>query len=278
MLQQVKKRTRATHAKVRTGCHTCKVRRVKCDEQRPACQKCLTTGRTCEGYNNDRQWIIMVPSPHPPAATAPPLPPLPQPPPSPPPMLLQPSSSPADQDASLSSHHLDYFRTTAVHELCWFPGADADWGRRIVRYAQSSPPIRHAAIALACSHQSSRSPQESSSATLIGNYYYGRAIRALVSQTYDNVPCNRGEFLVCGLMFISIETLRGNRELARYHLEGCLKIVRETREGLGLGFVCLDQLPGERERLSSEAWLLSKILCQYLEDEVGGGRGGEMGE
>ncbi|KAJ5161464.1 hypothetical protein N7492_006856 [Penicillium capsulatum] len=36
--------------KVKTGCRTCKIRRVKCDESRPACRRCVSTGRTCDGY------------------------------------------------------------------------------------------------------------------------------------------------------------------------------------------------------------------------------------
>lgn len=43
-------RQRRTHQKVRTGCLTCKARRKKCDETKPACQRCTSTGRLCEGY------------------------------------------------------------------------------------------------------------------------------------------------------------------------------------------------------------------------------------
>ncbi|KAF2219603.1 hypothetical protein BDZ85DRAFT_44209 [Elsinoe ampelina] len=31
------------------GCQTCKIRRVKCDRAIPSCNKCVTTGRTCDG-------------------------------------------------------------------------------------------------------------------------------------------------------------------------------------------------------------------------------------
>ncbi|KAK0755062.1 hypothetical protein B0T18DRAFT_425345 [Schizothecium vesticola] len=34
----------------RSGCITCKIRRVKCDESRPSCTRCLASGRTCDGY------------------------------------------------------------------------------------------------------------------------------------------------------------------------------------------------------------------------------------
>ncbi|OBT78642.1 hypothetical protein VF21_02239 [Pseudogymnoascus sp. 05NY08] len=36
--------------RVKSGCATCKSRRVKCDEGRPACERCLESGRVCEGY------------------------------------------------------------------------------------------------------------------------------------------------------------------------------------------------------------------------------------
>ena len=62
------KRARASKPKVRSGCITCKIRRVKCDEAKPACGKCVATGRKCDGYGSKtgehHQMIdaIMVPS------------------------------------------------------------------------------------------------------------------------------------------------------------------------------------------------------------------------
>ncbi|KAF7907793.1 hypothetical protein EAE99_011918 [Botrytis elliptica] len=45
------------HAKVKTGCNTCKARRVKCDETKPACIKCQRIGRVCDGYPAlDERW------------------------------------------------------------------------------------------------------------------------------------------------------------------------------------------------------------------------------
>jgi hypothetical protein len=35
---------------VRTGCATCRRRRVKCDEQKPTCNRCRTANFHCEGY------------------------------------------------------------------------------------------------------------------------------------------------------------------------------------------------------------------------------------
>ncbi|KAF2820279.1 hypothetical protein CC86DRAFT_119122 [Ophiobolus disseminans] len=41
---------RRPHRKVKTGCQTCKTRRVKCDQSFPACKRCVSMGRACEGY------------------------------------------------------------------------------------------------------------------------------------------------------------------------------------------------------------------------------------
>ncbi|KAI1776246.1 hypothetical protein F4818DRAFT_374997 [Hypoxylon cercidicola] len=43
---------RANHAKVRTGCVTCKNRRVKCDERKPSCLRCEKSGYLCAGFED----------------------------------------------------------------------------------------------------------------------------------------------------------------------------------------------------------------------------------
>ncbi|TVY80276.1 NAP1-binding protein [Lachnellula suecica] len=49
----VKQRSRG-HLKVKTGCNNCMNRRVKCDETRPQCTKCVRSGRICGGYGKYR--------------------------------------------------------------------------------------------------------------------------------------------------------------------------------------------------------------------------------
>ncbi|KAL2069623.1 hypothetical protein VTL71DRAFT_14302 [Oculimacula yallundae] len=46
------KRKIASKPKVKTGCKTCRIRKVKCDENKPSCKKCLSTGRKCDGYDS----------------------------------------------------------------------------------------------------------------------------------------------------------------------------------------------------------------------------------
>ncbi|CAG8006309.1 unnamed protein product [Penicillium salamii] len=44
------RKTRSRHSNSRSGCKTCKARHKKCDEARPACLQCTSSGRQCEGY------------------------------------------------------------------------------------------------------------------------------------------------------------------------------------------------------------------------------------
>ncbi|KAE8150975.1 hypothetical protein BDV25DRAFT_153477 [Aspergillus avenaceus] len=41
-------KVRRPHRKTRTGCFSCKKRRIKCDEQKPSCLNCLRRGYNCE--------------------------------------------------------------------------------------------------------------------------------------------------------------------------------------------------------------------------------------
>ena len=49
--------------KSNNGCITCKIRKVKCDEQRPLCLRCRNTGRHCDGYSTEKA-VVLVQSDH----------------------------------------------------------------------------------------------------------------------------------------------------------------------------------------------------------------------
>ncbi|KAI1138773.1 hypothetical protein F5Y05DRAFT_350454 [Hypoxylon sp. FL0543] len=48
--QQRPRRFRTSKPKVKTGCHNCKLRRIKCDEKRPSCTQCVRSRKECKGY------------------------------------------------------------------------------------------------------------------------------------------------------------------------------------------------------------------------------------
>lgn len=39
-----------------TGCWTCRTRKIKCDLQRPTCNRCKKANLTCEGYSIKLRW------------------------------------------------------------------------------------------------------------------------------------------------------------------------------------------------------------------------------
>lgn len=43
--------TRSSKKRTKSGCLTCRKRRIKCDEGRPICQNCIKSKRHCDGYH-----------------------------------------------------------------------------------------------------------------------------------------------------------------------------------------------------------------------------------
>ncbi|GAB7346037.1 hypothetical protein MBLNU457_4806t1 [Dothideomycetes sp. NU457] len=48
--QQEEAPTRSSKKRTKSGCLTCRKRRIKCDEARPICQNCIKSKRHCDGY------------------------------------------------------------------------------------------------------------------------------------------------------------------------------------------------------------------------------------
>ena len=59
-----RERRRAFKPRTATGCMTCRIRRVKCDEGEPSCRQCLPGRRICDGYPAKSQnSIFLIPPP-----------------------------------------------------------------------------------------------------------------------------------------------------------------------------------------------------------------------
>ena len=50
--------------RVRTGCATCRRRRIKCDENRPTCTRCRNANFLCEGYEKPQRVSPLKPPSH----------------------------------------------------------------------------------------------------------------------------------------------------------------------------------------------------------------------
>ncbi|KAK4213494.1 fungal-specific transcription factor domain-containing protein [Rhypophila decipiens] len=56
MAEEKRKVTMKNRQKSRSGCRTCKLRRLRCDETKPGCKNCAQKGFECPGYQQRLQW------------------------------------------------------------------------------------------------------------------------------------------------------------------------------------------------------------------------------
>jgi hypothetical protein len=119
-----------------------RIRRVKCDETKPACQRCLSTGRACDGYGVWAGWNRYTSSTN-----------------SNPnirgPKSLTYHNMPVPLNGSTKEElvYFDFFcRRTALK----LPGVfeSTFWEHLIFQASSSEPAVLHAVIALASAHRS----------------------------------------------------------------------------------------------------------------------------
>ncbi|KAG9235209.1 hypothetical protein BJ875DRAFT_279511 [Amylocarpus encephaloides] len=184
------KSRRASRPKVKTGCNNCKGRRVKCDETRPQCIKCVRSGRTCDGYPAYKRTvdvaIPIAPRPESLAPVTPPTPYRPQFSASPPPSRslvrqpnrrvepLRPTPPPtpvvrispvtiAPVEFTFDAQEGQYFqvfRTHTANELSGFFDSEF-WTRSVLLESHSEASIRHAVVALGALYKTLEKASES---------------------------------------------------------------------------------------------------------------------
>ncbi|KAJ5714932.1 uncharacterized protein N7483_012113 [Penicillium malachiteum] len=196
------RRTRESTSKVRTGCSTCKARRVKCDELKPICQRCAIGGRKCE-YNTartaPRRTVFTV--------------------------YLPPTQS---QPVFFVNYGgLDFFHQSIASKLDGQFDSQF-WSKLVLQLSHSEPSIRHAVSAISVIYRDVDSsllhPAGYVNANPEAQQEWNTAVKSLSAriETHPNsilVP------LVCCLLFTCIEFLRGNGESSLLHVQSGFKIL-----------------------------------------------------
>ncbi|KUJ24547.1 uncharacterized protein LY89DRAFT_634700 [Mollisia scopiformis] len=137
-------RVRASKPKTRTGCATCKTRRVKCDEAKPHCNRCRKFGVECDGYpslapKTRTKKALIVPKqdqvlmPRPPALTR-----------------LLPSAS-AGYQSEIEYLCFKTFQERAATELSGYFDTNI-WRRTILQVCHEEEFARHAVVAIGALH------------------------------------------------------------------------------------------------------------------------------
>ncbi|KAK3339208.1 hypothetical protein B0H65DRAFT_580333 [Neurospora tetraspora] len=213
---------RAGRQKVRTGCYTCKIRKVKCDETKPSCLRCTKTGRRCDGYPaaplHSQSWQeLLAKRPIIPAVT--------------------------HRHNSQEGRALEFYRCVLAPT---FSGSldDDFWTHVVSRASYQNPVVRHAVVAISSICELISDPSVKGQALVKfpkGRYAIGHYNRALqdISKTDDEAMV----IFVC-ILFVCIEILQGNREAAISHCHHGVQI--------------LNQLNGGKSKLNSSSSILSR--------------------
>ncbi|KAI1208640.1 uncharacterized protein F4807DRAFT_144553 [Annulohypoxylon truncatum] len=174
-------------SKVRTGCLTCKVRKIKCDETKPHCKRCVSTGRKCDGY-------------------------------PPPPSSLtlswhRPRQLFPNVDDVGERRALQFFCQAAGPSLSG-PMDPYFWTHLVMQFSTFEPAVRHSVVAISSLYEQIHSKPKSVrllTDNRLALSHYNSAIRELKS--INNEPL---VLLVC-ILFVCLEFLLGNRDTAIEH-------------------------------------------------------------
>ncbi|PYH40693.1 Zn(II)2Cys6 transcription factor domain-containing protein [Aspergillus saccharolyticus JOP 1030-1] len=187
-------------ARSRNGCITCKIRRVKCDEQKPECNRCVSTGRTCDGYQDGSQSpthrscslrIIQ----HIPPGRKP------------------PSAVPL---TAAELRCLEFFHHYTL------PSLGPEVGSYLLQATSSEPVIRSIALAVGSVHRSfAFFSDEDTTFTLT---HYNKAIRQLVGTQQD-----RNLVLLACILFFCCECLQGRYRTAIQHALSGIRILQQQQ-------------------------------------------------
>ncbi|KAI2974330.1 transcriptional regulator family: Fungal Specific TF [Aspergillus niger] len=192
----------------RTGCRTCRTRRIKCDETPgPACKNCTSTGRTC-----DRSPVFQLP-----VKTR----------------LRHASLLHTHISTNVPGMTTDERRCLALFQTYTMPMligvCDSElWQRLVLQMSQTEPAVGHAVAALGAFHETTTGSVTGTEVVGGNNDYrlfaleqYGRAIavlrRRLASGSGD--PQLRVTALVCCVIFVVIEFLQDNYREVLVHLK-----------------------------------------------------------
>ncbi|KAM0156166.1 hypothetical protein ACHAQE_006464 [Botrytis cinerea] len=212
-------RKRAYRPKTKSGCST--FRRVKCDEGRPSCQRCISTGRKCDGYEkkSSDSPASSDSSSHDNETST---------------VLTQSPSSSLILTSDRERHAFHFFINMTAPMMGGF-GKESCWSEMIPRAAHHEPSIRHAVVALGALHHSrERSSRSTSPNNLLSSaeeqfplLEYNRAIKCLVEPFSKKERQAMDVCLINCVLFSAFEMMQGNYGNGAAHQQSGSKILCE---------------------------------------------------
>ncbi|GLA27993.1 hypothetical protein ACMYSQ_006873 [Aspergillus niger] len=209
-----KSRIRHWAPKVKTGCMTCRIRRVKCDETKPACQRCSSTGRKCDGYNL-----------------------IPQKPPTPALGLMQmPSYWELVSGDRVETESFRFFHSVTTPNLAGFFD-QGRWARRLLQISHQYPVLWHAMTAVACIHRDfmtnttpiTVSRSQDSLQVRLALQQWNKSIQRLQELLSERVLTKFDRLVILSvcILFITMASLQGRQWQAFVHINSGLKLIHQ---------------------------------------------------
>ncbi|PMD58570.1 uncharacterized protein K444DRAFT_531619 [Hyaloscypha bicolor E] len=262
---------RASKPKVKTGCNNCKNRRVKCDETRPQCNKCVRSGRHCDGYPAYKRTVeAAIPiAPRPGSSTATiistsssssssppnsaelarrhPLRSVPANPRIPTVRILSPASY-KPGGLAFNAQEGQYFQVFQKHtasELSGFFDSEF-WTRSVLQESHSEASIRHAVVALGALYKTLEkasesppgSPDNNSFDTATNHYnfalqQYGKALTRLRESLENQETRSQRTILISIVLFTCFQSFTGDHKAAIFQIQSGLGLLEERRQESG---------------------------------------------
>lgn len=168
---------------------------MKCDEARPACQRCVSTDRRCPGYDDDSLPVVLDPRVDRPTTRATR-------------RILPRSPSVNVFESEQEFGAFNFFRDTTSPQISGF-NPRIFWNRLVLQAAHEDAGVRHALIALASTHEcfgQKVKPRLEIEEFILGQY--NQAINHHVRAfTQSGNPANADAYLVSCILFICIEVI-----------------------------------------------------------------------
>ncbi|KAF1813381.1 hypothetical protein P152DRAFT_316985 [Eremomyces bilateralis CBS 781.70] len=205
----IRKRTRATGPRVKTGCLTCKSRHLKCDERRPTCFRCERGGLNCAGYGYSLTPKSILGSSSPYSVTHIPSP-------------LR------DHEALLpkESRAIEYFHVKVAPHLAGH-FHQRFWTEGVLQMSARHVAVRHALISLSTMfetdllrHSLQDVPKEKEQYAL---ETFNAAIRDLLTMLHD--PTTVYVPLAVCIIFVCLDSMRMNSKAVVKHVEGGIMLL-----------------------------------------------------
>ncbi|PVI01753.1 hypothetical protein DM02DRAFT_654231 [Periconia macrospinosa] len=226
--------------KSKTGCITCRIRKVKCDEQKPFCKRCISTGRTCDGYRSHFR-VSTAPGFSPVTVTTTTAALITVANPTSLPLSIYPPSGvgisfPSPSQIQYLAAHFTIKPTASMGAGPNANGINYELEARATLSATSEPAIHHALTSIAtlrkvfeqATHPSSCCIRANSPEVAHGLSEYTHALRTLCVRISSNTASATRYSLLCCQMFITIELALDDFASATQHFIRGLRIMYQS--------------------------------------------------